>query len=117
MLLLIVILHFLIHLFGLDYGVTYGHYVAYNFWSGFGSDLEEFAIIGAFVGVYHKHNCHDASCWRIGRHVVDGTPWCNKHHAAARQAVTPARISDADQLMLAGIRNILLLLHGEDTDV
>lgn len=115
MLTLIVILHFLIHLFGVDYGVSYGHVVAYNFWSGFGSDLTEFALIGALIGVYRKHNCHDKGCWRVGRHIVDGTPWCNKHHEAARCAVT-AKTSDADQLMLSGIRNILLLLHGEEGD-
>jgi|HubBroStandDraft_5_1064220.scaffolds.fasta_scaffold00014_57 hypothetical protein len=56
----------------------------YNFFSGFGSDLTEFAIVGGILGAYHKHNCHDEHCWRIGKHVVDGTPWCNRHHNAAR---------------------------------
>lgn len=57
----------------------------YNFWSGFGSDLGEVALFGAVLGGYKKHNCHQQHCWRIGRHIVDGTPWCNKHHAAARE--------------------------------
>ena len=26
-------------------------------------------------------------CWKISRHVVDGSPWCNRHHGKARQAV------------------------------
>lgn len=56
----------------------------YAFWSGFGSDLSEIAIVGAVLGGYRKHNCHAKGCWRIGRHVVDGTPWCNRHHQAAR---------------------------------
>lgn len=56
----------------------------YGFWSGFGSDLGEVALVGAVLGGYRKHNCHQSRCWRIGRHIVDGTPWCNKHHQAAR---------------------------------
>ena len=60
----------------------------YGFWSGFGSDLGEVTLLAAVLGVYHRHNCHTKGCWRIGRHVVAGTPWCNRHHAGARQAVT-----------------------------
>lgn len=56
----------------------------YNFFSGSGSDISELAIVGAVVGGYRKHNCHQSRCWRIGRHVVDGTPWCDRHHEAAR---------------------------------
>jgi hypothetical protein len=57
----------------------------YNFFSGAGSDITELAIVGGILGMYHKHNCHDPGCWRIGRHSVDGTPWCNRHHQAARE--------------------------------
>jgi hypothetical protein len=56
----------------------------YGFWSGFGSDLSEFAIIGAVLHGFRRHNCHEKGCWRIGKHLVDGTPWCNRHHAAQR---------------------------------
>lgn len=56
----------------------------YAFWSGFGSDLGEVALVGAVLGAARKHNCHQRHCWRIGRHTVDGTPWCNRHHQAAR---------------------------------
>lgn len=46
----------------------------YNFWSGFGSDIAEFAL---FVGAYHivrHHNCATHRCWRIAHHkyVMDG---------------------------------------------
>jgi hypothetical protein len=57
----------------------------YGFWSGFGSDLGEVALLGAVLGAYRKHNCHEPRCWRMGRHIVDGTPWCNRHHQAARE--------------------------------
>jgi len=56
----------------------------YGFWSGFGSDLGEVAIVGGLLTMVRKHNCHQRHCWRIGRHLVDGTPWCNRHHQAAR---------------------------------
>lgn len=63
----------------------------YGFWSGFGSDLGEVTLIAAVLGGYRKHNCHQRRCWRIGRHTVDGSPWCDKHHQAARQAGSEAK--------------------------
>lgn len=58
----------------------------YNFWSGFGSDLGEVTLLGAVGGMYYKHNCHSRGCWRVGKHLVDGTPWCSRHHQAVRDA-------------------------------
>lgn len=57
----------------------------YGFWSGFGSDVSEFTLLGLVFGAYRKHNCHTRGCWRIGRHQVNGTPWCNRHHEKARE--------------------------------
>jgi len=54
----------------------------YGFWSGFGSDLSEFAIaLGIYTGV-RKVNCHARRCWRIGHHPLEGTPYhlCKLHH-------------------------------------
>jgi hypothetical protein len=74
------LLHWLaVHTGTIDEGGPY-----YGFWSGFGSDLGEVALIGAVLGAARKHNCHQRHCWRIGRHTVNGTPWCNRHHQAAR---------------------------------
>jgi hypothetical protein len=74
------LLHWLaVHTGTVDEGGPY-----YGFWSGFGSDLGEVTLIGAVLGTYYKHNCHRRGCWRVGRHMVDGTPWCNRHHQAAR---------------------------------
>ena len=39
------------------------------------------------ITLVRKHNCHERRCWRVGRHAVDGTPWCNRHHQAARAAL------------------------------
>lgn len=56
----------------------------YGFWSGFGSDLGEVTLIAAVLGMWHRHQCHTKGCWRIGKHVVSGTPWCTRHHKQAR---------------------------------
>jgi hypothetical protein len=58
----------------------------YGFWSGFGSDLTEFGIIGAIAtGVYQlvkKYNCHEPGCWRVGNHPAAGGQFnlCYRHH-------------------------------------
>lgn len=48
----------------------------YNFWSGFAGDL---TIFGAIFALYYKHNCHVKGCPRIGKHSVNGTPYCTRH--------------------------------------
>jgi hypothetical protein len=53
----------------------------YAFWSGFGSDLGEFAIAGALIGMIRKNNCEVHGCWRLGRHATAaGHHVCRKHH-------------------------------------
>ena len=53
----------------------------YNFWSGFGSDLGEIAIIGGLVTLVRKHNCEVHRCWRLGRHQTAADHHvCRVHH-------------------------------------
>jgi hypothetical protein len=58
----------------------------YGFWSGFGSDIAEFGILGAIgTGVYQmvkKYNCHQPRCWRVGTHPAAGGQFllCFHHH-------------------------------------
>lgn len=54
----------------------------YGFWSGFGSDVGELAIVGALYTQVRRHNCHVRKCWRVGRHKVYGTDFvvCRMHH-------------------------------------
>jgi len=58
----------------------------YGFWSGFGSDLAEFSILGAIAtGIYQlvkKYNCHEPGCWRVGNHPAAGGRFhfCYRHH-------------------------------------
>ena len=58
----------------------------YGFWSGFGSDIAEFGILGAIgAGVYQlvrRYNCHYPGCWRVGVHPAAGGQFllCYRHH-------------------------------------
>ena len=58
----------------------------YAFWSGFGSDLTEFGIIGAIgtaaYQLFKKYNCHEPGCWRVGTHPAAGGQFslCYRHH-------------------------------------
>lgn len=58
----------------------------YAFFSGVGSDIGEIALVGAvgtlIGGLWHKWNCHNENCWRIGLHHVAGGQYvvCRRHH-------------------------------------
>lgn len=58
----------------------------YNFWSGFGSDMGEYAIasslIVGIVAAYRRHQCQEPTCWWLGKHPThDGTfILCRRHH-------------------------------------
>ena len=58
----------------------------YGFWSGIGSDIAEFSLVGAaLTGVYQltrKFNCHQRRCWRVGTHEAAGGQFvlCSRHH-------------------------------------
>jgi hypothetical protein len=55
---------------------------AYNFFSGFGSDLGEVTLLAAAYGLYRAHNCHTRHCWRLAKHPVVGTAYkvCRRCH-------------------------------------
>lgn len=69
-------MHTLLHVLGCDQGAWYG------FWSGLGNDLGGVALLGGLAALLRRHNCHVHTCWRMGRHRVEGTEWtvCRKHH-------------------------------------
>jgi hypothetical protein len=73
-------------------GIDNGSGPWYLFWSGFGANLGELAIVAGLVSLYLRHNCHVKGCWRIGRHPVEGTTWvvCRKHHP--EEAPTPEQV-------------------------
>jgi len=58
----------------------------YNFWSGFGSDIGEVAIIGGLITVIRHQNCGVKGCFRFGRHEYEMNgvkhKLCRTHHPA-----------------------------------
>lgn len=66
----------------------------YNFWSGFGSDIAEVAILGGVIQLYRKHNCHTTHCLRIAHHKftdkATGTEYmlCKKHYRQVHPEVS-----------------------------
>lgn len=83
----------LAHFLGLDNASG----MPYLAWSGFASDLEEFAFVGAAVAVYRKHSCHVDRCWRLGMHPVTGTPFhaCRRHHPTVPDRISAEHIAQA----------------------
>ncbi len=62
-----------------------------NFWSGFGSDIQEFGIFAILWGLYYKHTCHKDGCYRFTKHSYNGTPWCHHHHPKADELAASRR--------------------------
>jgi hypothetical protein len=84
------------HVLGLDPGYWQA------FWSGFGSCLTEFTIVGALFAYYKHHTCHVSHprfCWRPGIHLVAGTPYrtCGKHHPQVPERISAEHIAAASQ--------------------
>lgn len=60
----------------------------YGFFSGFGSDIGELAIIGGVITVVRRHNCHQKGCWRLGVHTTGkGHLLCKKHVGQSNDAL------------------------------
>jgi hypothetical protein len=75
----------------------------YGFWSGFGSDLGEFALIGAIAGAARHVNCEVHGCWRLGRHRTDaGHRTCRKHHPDGH--LTAQAVLDAHTAARKGVK-------------
>ncbi len=56
----------------------------YAFWSGFGRDLGELAIV---AGIWHLVNCNEKGCYRPGRHYR-GHVICHKHRNRADESAS-----------------------------
>lgn len=61
----------------------------YAFYSGIGPMLLTSIGMSTIIGgLWHAHNCHADGCWNIGRHRINGSPWCNTHMADAQAQQT-----------------------------
>jgi hypothetical protein len=99
--------HWLIHWTGCDYGLQYGKWSFYGFWSGFGSDIAEVTIIAGLVAVYRKHNCGVRWCPRIARHNFTDPDsgivhqLCRRHHPGhGGRPVTAQQVREKYRLYL-----------------
>jgi hypothetical protein len=80
-----------VHPWGWLYGIGVHPYPSssdtpwtYQLLSGFIPALTVVGLSTLIVGGWHHINCHEDGCWRIGKHKVEGSPWCSAHHEAAR---------------------------------
>jgi len=69
-------------------------------WSGIIPALTILSLIVSVGGAYHLHNCHQDGCWRIGKHRIAGTPWCDRH----KDQAVPRRSTEE---LLARIEELL----------
>lgn len=60
----------------------------YQLWSGFIPALTVLSLVTLLVGAWRHVVCHQDHCWRIGKHKISGSPWCNRHHESARPEQT-----------------------------
>lgn len=78
--LVLVVLHPLAGAFAIGvYPAPAGTPWTYQLLSGFLPALTVLTLGGLLSGAWRRINCHTSRCWRIGRHHVNGSPWCDKH--------------------------------------
>jgi hypothetical protein len=56
----------------------------YQLESGFIPALTVLSLLTLVSGAWQHVNCHHHWCLRTGKHKINGTPWCDKHHQEAR---------------------------------
>lgn len=72
-------MYWILHFFGIEPRTPS---TAYNFWSGFGSDITEFLVLAS---AWKMLNCHEDGCWRLGTRTTveeNGHHYrrCRTHH-------------------------------------
>lgn len=100
------------HTWGVLYGLGVHPYPessstpwTYQMWSGVIPALTVLTLFGALSSVYHLHNCHYETCWRLGRHRVNGSPWCDKHFKDVKPELTPEDVLEMILGVLTEIRD------------
>lgn len=96
------------HTWGLLFGIGVHPYPAgtpwtYQLWSGFIPALTVLSLLGSLGAAYHLHNCHADRCWRIGKHRVEGTPWCTRHLAQAKAERTAVAVLESIEAVVLAL--------------
>jgi len=81
-----VLWHFTVHIMGVDYGLPYGRWSWYNFWSGIAGSFLVGAVVFA-ITFWWRSTCHHSwRCWRRGRYEAAGGMFklCHRHHPDLR---------------------------------
>jgi hypothetical protein len=84
----------IVHLLGIDYGLPYGHWSWYNFWSGVGGSFLVNALVFGFL-LWWRSTCHHSwRCLRHGKHPAAGGMFrlCWKHHPDLGEKPSPELI-------------------------
>lgn len=88
------------HLLGMDNAAGR----SYLAWSGWASDLGEFAIVGGLIAIVRRHTCEVHGCWRLGRHyTAAGHAVCRRHHPD--DPLTPEQVAAAHEAAKARSHN------------
>lgn len=72
----------------------------YQLLSGFIPALTAISLVSFLLGAWHHVNCHEPGCMRLGKHRVNGTPWCGIHHENARPERTENEILTSIESLL-----------------
>lgn len=84
----------------------------YQFYSGMFASLAVLGLLGSAAGLWHHVNCCEPGCWRIGKHKVNGTPWCGRHQEGARPEMTENELLTRIHTELAAVRELLAAKTG-----
>jgi hypothetical protein len=86
----------------------------YQLESGFVPSLTVLTLLSLVSGAWQHVNCHHRWCLRPGKHKVNGTPWCDRHHHEARPERTENEILQAIEQSL--LRLLARLEHQEERE-
>jgi hypothetical protein len=79
----------------------------YQLESGFVPALTVLTLLSAVTSLYHLHNCHVETCWRLGKHRINGSPYCNVHKDSVKPVETIEELARREIALLTEIRDEL----------
>jgi hypothetical protein len=86
---------------------------SYQLESGFIPALTVLTLLSLVSGAWQHVNCHHRWCLRTGKHKVNGTPWCDRHHGDVRPERTENEILLSVEAALTEMLTLLKAQAGE----